>query len=139
MPLESSCGGFFSENCVWVFGFKGDHHSQARALRYSYTKQAPSFEPPSPPMCGQTFWTHPRFTPPPPLYLPAPNARSSECAVYCSVLVEVNVIMGAGTDSLVEDVVEVNVIMSAGMHSIVSDFAVNNSNLAVVEVFIRML
>ena len=47
--------------------------------------------------------------------------------------------MGAGTDSLVEDVVEVNVIMSAVMHSLVSDFAVNNSNIAVVEVFIRML
>ena len=78
---------------------------------------------------------------PPPLYLPAPNARSSECSVYCSVLVvvEVNVIMGAGMDSVVVDVVEVNVIMGAGMHSLVSDFAVNNSNLAVVEVFIRML
>ena len=32
-----------------------------------------------------------------------------------------------------------NVIMGAGMHSLVSCFAVNNSNLAVVEVFIRML
>ena len=30
-------------------------------------------------------------------------------------------------------------IMGAGMHSLVSDFAVNNRNLAVVEVFIRML
>ena len=80
----------------------------------------------------------------PPIYLPAPNARSSECAVYCSVLVvvdvvEVNVIMGAGMDSLVVDVVDVNIIMGAGMHSLVSDFAVHNSNLAVVEVFIRML
>ena len=50
-----------------------------------------------------------------------------------------NVIIGAGVDSLVVDVVEVNVIMSDGMHSLVSDFAVNNSNFAVVEVFIRML
>ena len=49
-------------------------------------------------------------------------------------MVEVNVIMGAGMDSLV-----VNVIMGAGMHSLVSDFAVNNSDLAVAEVFIRML
>ena len=47
--------------------------------------------------------------------------------------------MGAGLDSLVVDVVEVNVIMGAGMHSLVSCFAVNNSNLAVVEVFVRML
>ena len=83
-------------------------------------------------------------TPPPPPYLPAPNARPSECAVYCSVLVVVNVveeniIVGASMDSLVVDVVEVNVIMGAGMHSLVSCFAVNNSNLAVVEVFIRML
>ena len=54
-------------------------------------------------------------------------------------MVEVNVIMGAGTDSLVVDVVEVNVIMGAGMHSLVSCFAVNNSHFAVVEVFIRML
>ena len=37
------------------------------------------------------------------------------------------------------DVVEVNVIMGAGMHPLVSRFAVNNSNLAVVEVFLRML
>ena len=64
--------------------------------------------------------------------------------MYSSVLlvvdvVEVNVIMGAGMDSLVVDVVEVNVIMGAGMHSLVSGFVVNNSNLAVVEVFIRML
>ena len=84
-----------------------------------------------------------KVTPHPP-YLPAPNARSSECAVYTSVLVvvdvaEVNVIMGAGMDSLVVDVVEVNVIMGAGMHSLVSCFAVNNRNLAIVEVFIRML
>ena len=35
--------------------------------------------------------------------------------------------------------VEVNVIIGAGMHSVVSCFAANNSNLAVVEVFIRML
>ena len=54
-------------------------------------------------------------------------------------MVEVNVIMGAGMDSLVVDVVEVNIIMGAGMHSIVSDFAVTNSNLAVVEVSIRLL
>ena len=54
-------------------------------------------------------------------------------------MVEVNVIMGAGMDSLVVDVVEVNVIMGAGMHSLVSDFAVNNSNFAAVEVCIRML
>ena len=47
-------------------------------------------------------------------------------------MVEVNVIMGAGMDSLLVDVVEVNVIMDAGMHSLVSCFAVNNSNLAVV-------
>ena len=51
--------------------------------------------------------------------------------MYCSVLVvvdvvEVNVIMDAGMDSLVVDVVEVNVIMGAGMHSLVSCFAVNN-------------
>ena len=44
----------------------------------------------------------------PPLYLPAPNARSSECAVYSSVLVLV-------------DVVEVNYIMGAGMGSFVLD------------------
>ena len=54
-------------------------------------------------------------------------------------MVVVNVIMGAGMDSLVVDVVEVNVILDAGMHSLVSCFAVNNSNLAVVEAFIRML
>ena len=54
-------------------------------------------------------------------------------------MVEVNVIMGAGTDLLVVDVVEVNVIMGAGMHSLVSCCAVNNSYFAVVEVFIRML
>ena len=51
----------------------------------------------------------------------------------------INVIMGAGMDSLVVDVVEVNVVMGASMHSLVSCFAVNNINLAVVEVFIRML
>ena len=49
--------------------------------------------------------------------------------MYTSVLAvvdvaEVNVIMGAGMDSLVVDVVEVNVIMGAGMHSVVSCFAV---------------
>ena len=76
--------------------------------------------------------------------MPAPNARSSECAVYSSVLVvvavvEVNDILGAGMDSLVVDVVEVSVIMGAGMHSLVSCFGVNNSSLAVVEIFIRML
>ena len=54
-------------------------------------------------------------------------------------VVEVNVIMGAGMDSLVVDVVEVNDIMGADMHSLRSCFAVNNSNLAAVEVFIRML
>ena len=54
-------------------------------------------------------------------------------------MVEVNVIMGAGTDLLVVDVVGMNVIMGAGMHSLVSCFAVNNSHFAVVEVFIRML
>ena len=54
-------------------------------------------------------------------------------------MVGVNVIMGAGMDSLVVDVVAVNVIMGAGMRSLVSCFAVNNSNLAVVEVFVRML
>ena len=54
-------------------------------------------------------------------------------------MVEVNVIMGAGMDSLVVDVVEVNVIMGADMHSLRSSFAVNNNNLAVVEVSIRML
>ena len=50
-----------------------------------------------------------------------------------------NIIMGAGMGSLIVDVVEMNVIMGAGMHSLVSCFIVNNSNLAVVEVFIRML
>ena len=54
-------------------------------------------------------------------------------------MVEVNVILGVGMDSLVVDVVEVNAIMGAGMHSQVSDSAVDNKNLAVVEVFIRML
>ena len=54
-------------------------------------------------------------------------------------VVEVNVIMGAGMYSLVVDVVEMNVIMGAGMHSLVSCFAVSNSNLAVAEVFTRML
>ena len=54
-------------------------------------------------------------------------------------MVEVNVIMGAGMGSLVVHAVELNVIIVAGMHSLVSCFAVNNSNLAVVEVLIRML
>ena len=54
-------------------------------------------------------------------------------------MVEVNVIMGAGMDSLVVDVVEINVIMGTGMHSLVSCFAVNSSNLAVLEVFVQML
>ena len=54
-------------------------------------------------------------------------------------MVEVNIIIGAGMGSLVVHAVEMNVIMGAGMHSPVSCFAVNNSNLAVVEVFIRML
>ena len=54
-------------------------------------------------------------------------------------MVEVKVIMGAGTHLLVVDVVEMNVIVCAGMHSLVSCFAVNNSHFAVVEVFIRML
>ena len=40
-------------------------------------------------------------------------------------VVEVNVIMGAGMDSLVVGVVEMNVIMGAGMHSLVSCFAVS--------------
>ena len=35
-------------------------------------------------------------------------------------MVEVNVILGAGMDSLVVDLVEVNVIMGAGMRSLVS-------------------
>ena len=39
-------------------------------------------------------------------------------------MVEVNVIMGAGMDSLVVDVVEVNVIMGADMHSLRSCLAV---------------
>ena len=76
--------------------------------------------------------------------MPAPNARSSEGAAYSNVfvvvdVVEMNVIVGAGMDSLVVDVVEMNVIMGDGMHSLVSCFAVNNSNLAVLQVFIRML
>ena len=55
-------------------------------------------------------------TPPPPSYLPASNARSSELAVYSSDfvvvdLVEVNVIMGAGTGSLVVDAIVVVVIL----------------------------
>ena len=41
---------------------------------------------------------------------------------------EVNIIMGAGMDSLIVDVVEMNVIMGAGMHSLVSCFPVNNSS-----------
>ena len=35
-------------------------------------------------------------------------------------MVEVNVIVGAGMESLVMDVVELNVIMGASMHSLVS-------------------
>ena len=54
-------------------------------------------------------------------------------------VVEVNVIMGTGMGSLVVHAVEMNIIMGAGMHSLVSCFAVNNSNLAVVEVCARML
>ena len=54
-------------------------------------------------------------------------------------VVEVNDIMGAGMDTLVVGVVELNVILGAGMHSLVSCFDVNSSNLAVLEVFIRML
>ena len=50
-----------------------------------------------------------------------------------------NVIMGAGMGSPVVHAVQLIAIMGAGMHSLVSCFAVNNSNLAVVEVFIRML
>ena len=87
-----------------------------------------------------------RINDPPPFYLPAPNARLSECAAYSSFLevadvIEVNIITGAGMDSPVVDVhvVEMNVIMGAGTLSLVSCFAVNNSNLAVVEVFIGML
>ena len=54
-------------------------------------------------------------------------------------VVEVNVIMDAGMASLVVDVVKMNVIMGAGMHSPVSCVAVNISNLAVVEVILRVL
>ena len=56
-------------------------------------------------------------------------------------MVEVNVVIIAGMDLFVEDVVEVNVIVGAGSrHAFAgSCFAVNKSNLAVVEVFIRML
>ena len=54
-------------------------------------------------------------------------------------MVEVNIIMSAGMGSLVVHAVEMNVIMGAGVHSPVSCFAVYTSNLAVVEVFIRML
>ena len=50
-----------------------------------------------------------------------------------------NVIMGAGMDSLFVDALEMNVIMSGGMHSLGSCLAVNNSNLAVVDIFLRML
>ena len=53
-------------------------------------------------------------------------------------MVEVNVIMGAGMDSLV-DVVEMKVIVGASMHSLVSCCALNISNLAVVEVILRPL
>ena len=54
-------------------------------------------------------------------------------------MVEVNAIMGAGMDSLVVDVVEMNVVLVGGLHSLVSCFAVNNTNLALVKIFIRML
>ena len=86
----------------------------------------------------------PRIQNPPPPNLPSPHTLSPECARYGNVfvdvdVVEVKVIMGAGMDSLVVDVVEINVIMGTGMHSLVSCFAVNNSNLAVVEVFVQML
>ena len=53
-------------------------------------------------------------------------------------MVEVNVVMGAGMDSLVADVVDMNVILGAGLHSLESNFTVNSTNRAVVEVFIRM-
>ena len=79
-----------------------------------------------------------------PPHLPALHARSSECATYSIVfvdvdVVEVNVLMGASMGSLVVDVVEMNGMMSTGMHSPVSCFAVNNSNLTLVEVFVHML
>ena len=59
-------------------------------------------------------------------------------------MVEVNVILGVPAWIhllwMRSKVVEVNVvIIGAGMHSLVSCFAVNNSNLAIVEVFMRML
>ena len=77
--------------------------------------------------------------PPPPQFARA-KCPLIECAAYSSVLVvvdgvEVKVIMGAGMGSLVVDVVEMNVLMGAGMHSLV----IILFNLAVVEVFIRML
>ena len=80
---------------------------------------------------------------PPPLFART-KCQLIRCAAYSNVLVvvdvvEVNIIMGAGMGSLVVHAVEMNVIMGAGMHSPVSCLAVNNSNLAVVEVFIRML
>ena len=76
-------------------------------------------------------------------YLHAPNACSSECAVYSSVLVvvdvvELNVIMGAGMGFVVDAVV-VDVIMGLDIHSLVSCFAVKSSNLGVVEVFVWLL
>ena len=84
-----------------------------------------------------------KITPAPPLFLPAPNARSSECAVYSSVLVvldvvEVNVIMGAGMGSFVLEAVVANVIIGLGMHGVVC-FAVKSSNLAVLELSMWML
>ena len=96
-----------------------------------------------PPFPTKLLKLRPPAPPSPPLFARA-KCRSSECDVYSSVLVvvdvvEVNVIMGAGMDSLVVDVVEVSVIMGAGMHSLVSCFGANNSSLTVVELFIRML
>ena len=62
---------------------------------------------------------------PPPPYLPAPNASSSECAAYNSVLVvadvvEVNIIMGAGMGSLVVHAVEMNVNYYGCRHAFAS-------------------
>ena len=53
------------------------------------------------------------------LDLPPPPRLHLRCSVLVVVdAVKVNLIMGAGMDSLVVDVVEVNVIMGAGMHSL---------------------
>ena len=76
--------------------------------------------------------------------MPAPNAPSSKCAAYSSVLVvvdvvEVNAIVDAGMASLVVDVVKMIVNVGACMHSLISYFDVNDSNLAAMEVFIWML